>query len=280
MPGLQSALMMLLKLLGKESSIIKENMTTYNLLQWNPHFEVAQSCPVPLKESAAILAGPTGLDFASIIEDESNQGSLFSYMMSLSSTCGMDATSLYYDKTKFTKTGVTTLCLDPKPDRAGVVASFVPNGQPDQHICVVSAHFPHPGSNASAPLVQIKNALASMSCTQTILMADTNIQSELDAQQMSAALGLSATASVLTYKNSCCQDPPGYVFDFDRMIASQGMFTNSNMGDRIYDKFSQNPCWAIVKNNKFHKPLRATLTVSSSVTSGYHAFRVYRGRVV
>ena len=237
-------------------------MSTYKLLQWNPHFEVTvnKECAALLPVAARDLA--SGLDFASIIEDERAAGSakLFPDMVKLSHKCTKDVIDLYFNPTKY-----KLATEDPRSwcmlgqDRAATIGVFK-EGEKLGQVCVVAAHFPHPQNGLDQnllPFAEVRQKLKDLDCARTIVMADTNIQAEVSGEDIRRALDL-PDGGEYVYENSCCGNN-GFALNYDRMFSSKhGRFKNLNMGDPTYN--TMRACLEKISPNEFHKPLLASLT--------------------
>eukprot|EP00746_Dinoflagellata_sp_MGD_P067458 gnl/MRDRNA2_/MRDRNA2_27847_c0_seq1.p1 gnl/MRDRNA2_/MRDRNA2_27847_c0~~gnl/MRDRNA2_/MRDRNA2_27847_c0_seq1.p1 ORF type:complete len:287 (-),score=37.00 gnl/MRDRNA2_/MRDRNA2_27847_c0_seq1:100-960(-) len=260
--------------MATQSHAIHDSMMTITALQWNPHwqcFEKSDDCKShALKALSARLEN--GTDFANIVELEAENISLPTGWANISSACGRDLTTLFFDSTRWKvadgpKSGEKGCMVD--NDRSYVVQMFEHRVE-NLKVVVIGAHFPHQKIGTTLP-ESIQTVVKATGVDSTLLIADTNINQpgrwphcpsklcKSNAEVLKAIGVTNADVPVATeLKNTCCLNPPyGFSFAFDRIIANFGV----NMTTLLHD--DPTPTWAV---GAFHKGITGRLMVRGSKT--------------
>jgi len=251
-----------------EGSAIAATMTI-NTLQWNPHWECFEKDAECKSEVMKSLSSRlvNGTDFANVVELETTDFISPSGWENVSSTCGRDMTTLFFDSTRWQKSESLKSgdkgCMVTN-DRAYVVQTFEHRTE-NLKIIVIGAHFPH--REIGSALVGSLQAVAyATGVNSTLLVADTNInrpnawplcpeslcRSSVD---IFKAIGVAQTQHIISTDlvKSCCLNPPyGFSFEFDRIITNFGTSMTTELQD------DPAPSWAV---GAFHKALIGRLVV-------------------
>lgn len=238
-------------------------------LQWNPHwecFEQSSDCKANVLDLLAERLS-NGTDFANVVELETSAMALPSGFDSISSACGRDLTTLFFNASRWKAMASPASrqkgCMVAE-DRPYVVQAFE-HLSDNLRVLVVGAHFPHRdlGTALSDSIRAVGNATG---IDSVLLIADTNVnrphawplcpaslcRSNVDllrALKVPRADGTLGTDLLKT----CCRNPPyGFAFEFDRIIANFG----SAMSTELYDDPAPN--WTV---GAFHKGIIGRLLV-------------------
>ena len=256
---------------GEESS---SNQAPLVFLQWNPHwqcFDGHPSCQQGVESGLNGALSDYGVDVANLVMmEDAGYTPPSGYTQTATSTCGQDVQFFLYNSQQWAPVGgILQGCMAPGKnglgDRSYSVQRFRRRAT-GTTVVVAGAHFPHPSQatiyeQGCQTLGRAINDLLAQtpSDESVILIADTNagdaagVYGNASSAEIVRLLDLNTNTKNLqstALLKSCCLDPPGFVFEFDRVIATAGTGMDTKM------LFDPTPEWAV---GAFHKAILGTL---------------------
>lgn len=244
-----------------------------NALQWNPHWKTSMNAGDKVTADLTKFLADDNVDFANMVEYtdrgastvQGNKPALGKYTMIDNNkdgqdVCSQDKTTLLYDSTKWTPTGEAEMgCLD-GDDRAYIAQTFTSSSSSEK-IVVAGAHWPH-----RDVADQMKQAIDALGCTgcKVLFVGDTNLNVPYATSQISEKMGLGTVGSGAQGSDegflSCCSNDPGYIYNYDRIIANFG-----SAGETKYPLGNQGmaskPAYVTDDGWEFHLPVAYKITI-------------------
>lgn len=237
---------------------------TFNVLQWNPHWECftpgnAGTCWHHALGALSSILSDMSIDFANIIEI--NERSDFYTppppWMIQTARCGWpakDSTSLIYNSRDWNPISASMHGCMEHVDRPFLIQSFE-HTSTRQQVIVVGAHFPHSASNGKLKQAVTAAMQRHPHALGVIFAADVNRESNTPTDNIMRGDVLPdwAHGKIVTAQHfpSCCKND-GFVHHYDRIGATFGQPMRAQM------LFNPHPWWTNIPGSSFHKAVHVT----------------------